>query len=60
MMDQDMLNEVLGSVVAGRVIWKDTLDKCAMDKGNAALKHKHDAVQSFVNWEQRRQVGDSL
>jgi hypothetical protein len=59
LMDQDMLNEVLGSVVAGRVIWKDTLAKCAVDKTNITLKIKHEAVQKFIIWNFRRQVGDS-
>jgi len=59
-MDQEMLNEVLGSVVAGRVIWKDTLAKCAVDKTNVALKRKHEAVKAFVRWNDRRQVGESL
>jgi len=60
MADQDMLNEVLGSAVSGRVIWKDALAKCAVDKTNITLILKHEAAQMFLNWEYRRQVNGRL
>lgn len=59
-MDQDMLNEVLGSVVAGRPIWKSTLTDCAIDKTETTLARKHEAVQLFINWVAKCKVRDIL
>ena len=58
-MDQDMLNEVLGSVVAGRPIWRGALTDCAEEKTDA-LGHMHDAVQKYIDWGSKRKVGDPL
>ena len=58
-MDQDMLNEVLGSVVAGRPIWKGALVDCA-EENKKALGRKHEAVQKYINWGAKCKVGVPL
>ena len=58
-MDQDMLNEVLGSVVSGRPIWKDTLWACAVNRTNPQgllLMQRHEAVGKYINWGKKCQV----
>ena len=49
-MDQDMLNEVLGSVVSGRPIWKDTLSACAVNGTDPELARQHKAADKYINW----------
>ena len=61
-MDQDMLNEVLGSVVAGRPIWgRNTLYHCVINttspQGQLLLKY-HDNVTKFIDWDSKCLVSD--
>ena len=57
-MDQDMLNEVLGSVVAGRPMWKDALAQCAEEGSEKRdeVKRRHDAASKFLNWDSKKKV----
>ena len=59
-MDQEMLNEVLGSVVSGRPIWNLALSHCAINRTNPQglqLMRKQKAVENYINWKTKQQVG---
>ena len=58
-LDQEMLEEVLGSVVAGRPIWRGSLMGCAEEK-TEDLGRKQAAVDLYINWGEKLKVGDPL
>ncbi|GAX84058.1 hypothetical protein CEUSTIGMA_g11482.t1 [Chlamydomonas eustigma] len=45
-----MLNEVLGSVVSGRPIWRETLNECN-EFHDKQLNTWHNNVRNFINWD---------
>ncbi|GAX80964.1 hypothetical protein CEUSTIGMA_g8399.t1, partial [Chlamydomonas eustigma] len=57
-MDQDMLKEVLGSVAAGRPIWRSALSVCQPGgpNSNKTLFNIHKNVQAAINWDSHAKV----
>ena len=54
---QDMLHEVLGSVVSGRPIWREALEECQGDvKNNTELLKLHKNITEFIAWDTRVKV----
>ncbi|GAX79799.1 hypothetical protein CEUSTIGMA_g7239.t1 [Chlamydomonas eustigma] len=53
-MDQTMLNEVLPSVVTGRPVWRDAWKDCQPDEKDPKLLSRHEAVQKFINWDDKQ------
>lgn len=56
-----MLHEVLGSVVSGRPIWREALQKCQeeFEHKNKTLLIMHRNVQDFIAWGSRIQARSS-
>lgn len=55
-MDQAMLNEVLGSVVSGRPIWKTSLHDCQPEPKNQEILKQHETVQKYIAWDSKCKV----
>ena len=51
-----MLNEVLASVVSGRPIWRESLERCLTVPKDEASLAPHLAVQQFINWTDKAKV----
>ena len=51
-----MLHEVIGSVVTGRPIWRDSLSVCLTVPKDEASLAPHVAVQKFINWTDKAKV----
>ncbi len=52
---QAMLNECLGSVVAGRPIWRASFATCLSEK-NETKTQQHDAIQRYIDWDSHAKV----
>ena len=53
-----MLNEVLGSVVSGRPIWRGSLSDCQTSAPkNETMMKQHNLIREFISYDEHSKVG---
>ena len=53
---QEMLNDVLGSVVSGRPVLRGVYHGCQPDPKNKTLLDINENIDKFINWDVRKKV----